>query len=472
VADHTRTQPVGELLRTGTGEPSPQLVLVMNSNNPSESTVRVLLNEFQDVLVGRGPARAFTIDKRQRGKQSLRVALADDFVSTQHVRFSRANGGWWFEDLGSKNGTFLDGERTAKASLYDQALIEIGGSLFLYRIGEVHDAQPIVSDDQLAAPSMRLRTFNGALAAQFAQLAAVAGSRTSVLALGETGTGKGVLARALHELSGRSPFVAVNLATISENLLTAELFGYRKGAFSGAVADHRGLVRAADGGTLFLDELGDLPAAAQSALLLMLQDREVLPIGHSSPVAVDVRVVAATNKDLPDLVEAGHFRRDLLARLEGLTLRLPPLVDRREDLGLLIREIVHRESSCPGAVTLGNLAARALMLYEWPGNIRELEKVLTAAMSLSRGAPIETKHLPEALRSRLTGVQPGASACRVGASSREGFDPKSKQAVVELLRRFGGNVSAAARSIGKKHQQLHKWIKAHGIDVESLRLKT
>jgi transcriptional regulator with AAA-type ATPase domain len=472
VVEHTRTQPVDEILRTGSGEPRPQLFLVMNASAPMESSVRVLLDDFQEVVMGRGTPRAFET-QAHRGRDRLFVRLADDFVSTRHTRFFRANGGWWFEDLGSKNGTLLDGKRVDKSHLHDGAVIEIGRNLFLYRLEETGDRTPIVSDADLVAPLASLRTFNGPLAAQFAKLAAVASSPTvSILVLGETGTGKGVVAKAAHELSQRDPFVVVNLATIPENLLSTELFGHRKGSFSGAASDQKGLVRAADGGTLFLDELGDLPPAAQAALLLVLQNREVLPLGFTAPIPVDLRVVAATNQDVAALVNRGQFRHDLLTRLEGLTLRLPTLANRREDIGLLLRDIIGRTSPAPQGVAFGNLAARALLLHDWPGNVRELEKVVGATLALARGKQVEAAHLPEPVRRVLRDdSSPELASRRQPAASGESplFDPKNRDHVVALLLKHGGNVSAAARAIGRGHQQLFKWIKAHGIDVAALR---
>jgi len=468
VVEKTRTQPIGQPATTGAGQLSPQLVLVLNCAAPLEPSVRILLDAFQEVTVGRGAQRGFVVE-RQRGKQHLRVTLPDDCVSTRHARFYRAKCGWWCEDEGSKNGTFLDRTRLTKASLSDQSLLEIGNSSFLFRLAEVHDVREIVRDQDLSPPSPRLATFGGALAAQFSRLEAVARSTVPLLLLGETGTGKGVVAKALHELSGRGPFVAVHLATIPDNLLSSELFGHRKGAFSGATGDHEGLVRAAHGGTLFLDELGDLPMSAQTSLLRVLQDREVLPLGATRPVPVDVRVVAATHRNLAMAIQQRSFRADLLARIEGVTLTLPSLAQRREDIGLLLRDIIRHESATPNEVKLTTLAARALLSYDWPLNIRELEKAIAAAIPLARGKALDTADLPAPVRRSLAEARVADEASPRSTSRASAFDPRDRMALEALLRDHGGNVAASARAIQKEVLFLRRWIARHGIDLAALR---
>jgi DNA-binding NtrC family response regulator len=251
-----------------------------------------------------------------------------------------------------------------------------------------------------------------------------------------------------------------------------ELFGYRKGAFSGANEDRPGLVRSAAGGTLFLDELGDLPLAAQSAFLRLLQEREVTPVGDHRAVPVDVRVVTATHRHLASAAERGTFRADLLARLAGFTVHLPALRERREDLGLLTAAFLGRFASDPAvAVSFTLAAARALFAHAWPLNVRELEKCIERALVIAGGKPLDLEHFPE-----LTGA-PGecvrsSAAAAVADSSALPLRPltadeqKHREALLVLLRQHSGNISAVARATGKARNQIQRWIRRYGISRE------
>src|SRR5207244_11071980 len=228
---------------------------------------------------------------------------------------------------------------------------------------------------QLRPAAPGIATIAPAMSSALVPLAAIARTALPAIVLGESGTGKELIARALHALSGRrGPCQAINCAAIAQTLLESELFGCRRGAFSGATEGRPGLFRAADGGTLFLDEIADLPMLAQAALLRVLQESEVLPVGATRPVHVDVRVVAAAQRDLRSLAAAGRFRPDLLARLDAFTVALPPLRERREDLGLLCAALLRRlaPDRCE-RLRLEPDAARALLHHAWPLNVRELE---------------------------------------------------------------------------------------------------
>jgi sigma-54 dependent transcriptional regulator, acetoin dehydrogenase operon transcriptional activator AcoR len=284
----------------------------------------------------------------------------------------------------------------------------------------------------------------------------------------ESGTGKELIARAIHALSKRSgAFVAINCGAIPQSLVETELFGYRKGAFSGASEDRLGMIRAADGGTLFLDEIGDLPPASQAAFLRVLQEREVLPIGATKPVSVDVRLVAATHRPLEELVSKGTFRADLLARISGYTVRLPPLRERREDLGMLIAALLARlAGKNADKVTFSPAAARALFKHHWPLNIRELEKCLETSVVLARGGPILPEHLPDGVRSALQ--QRTASADPAPEEEPRVLsdeDRARKDELALLLEQHNGNVSAVARAMGKARTQIQRWIRRYGIEA-------
>ena len=274
---------------------------------------------------------------------------------------------------------------------------------------------------------------------------------------GETGTGKEVFARAIHALSRRSgAFIAVNCGAIPRDLVEAELFGHKKGAFSGATEDRLGLVRAADRGTLLLDEIGDLPLPSQAALLRVLQEREIRPVGAARPSSVDLRVIAATHRPLDRMAEEGAFRADLLARLAGYRLTLPPLRDRRADLGLLAAALAKAGA---GDVTLRPRAARAMLAHAWPGNVRELEKALGTAVILAGGAPLDTEHLPPPVRQALD----RGAAARLAEAQAETRD------LTAALREHEGNIAAVARAMGKARMQIQRMMKKHGLDPGDFR---
>jgi transcriptional regulator with GAF, ATPase, and Fis domain len=299
----------------------------------------------------------------------------------------------------------------------------------------------------------------------------VARSALPVVFSGESGTGKEILARAVHTLSGRSgAFVAVNCGALPETLVETELFGYRKGAFSGANEDRPGLVRSADQGTLFLDEIGDLPLPSQAAFLRVLQEREVLPVGGTRPIAVDVRLIAATHRDLDALVAEDRFRQDLFARISGLKVTLPPLRERREDLGLLIEALLARTGAPPDHGVFDALAARALFRYDWPLNIRELERALAQAVVLAGDAPIGCEHLPDAVADALAPPSADDEPLEPEAEAASGDEEsRLREELTRLLREHRGNISAVARAKGKARMQIQRWCKRFRLDPESFR---
>jgi len=456
--------------RSGASGPEPYVQLALDCSRPLAGSTRYSLAHVDSVDFGRAPARSFRLVD-EAGTRRMSIGLADDWISKTHARLSRVGDNWLIQDLHSKNGTVVNGSVVERALLAPGDVIELGRTLFLF--GEVpattEHAERVVDDTQLTAALPGLPTWLPALARAFSGLEAIAHSPVAVVIQGESGTGKELVARAIHQVSRRTgSMLALNCAAISEKLVESELFGYRKGAFTGADEDRPGVFRAADRGTLLLDEIGDLHEQAQAALLRVLQEQEVLPVGATRPIKVDVRVVAATQVALKDLVTQGRFRGDLYARLAGYVLEVPPLRDRREDLGLLIGTILRRLApDRADRVTFSVPAARTLYAYRWPLNVRELEQALRAALVLSAGRSIELEHLPDDVRPAALGAAHPSDQTRKPARTEE--DSGRREQLVDLLRQHFGNVSAVARTLGKTRAQVHRWIRHYALDVHGFR---
>jgi transcriptional regulator of acetoin/glycerol metabolism len=448
----------------------PVLLLLLECDRPLASSSRHLLADLDQVTLGRGDAR-----RAARTGRTLALEVPDARMSQAHARMVRAGNRWAIEDAGSKNGVILQSARHERVTLDDGDVFELGHTFFLFcdppRAAQVRSLIPLPADCdasalQPAAPG--LDSFAPALLRSTRELAQVATTPVSILIQGETGTGKELLARAARVLAGRSgPFVAVNCGALPETLVESELFGYRKGAFSGAAQDRAGLVRSAERGTLFLDEIGDLSPPSQAALLRVLQEREVTPLGASQPIPVDVQLVAATHHDLHEMIGRDKFRRDLYGRIAGFTVRLPALRNRREDLGLLIASLLRRvvPADVVAEVRFHIEAFRALLAHDWPLNVRELEACLGIAAALAGHGLIRTEHLPESVRGggeeQETGEPPPAPLSAEDAARRD--------ELIELLREHHGNISAVARAAGKARVQIHRWLKRYRLDPERFR---
>jgi two-component system NtrC family response regulator len=293
----------------------------------------------------------------------------------------------------------------------------------------------------------------------------VAQSRASVLVRGESGTGKELIARAVHFNSPRAsqPFIAVNCAALNEHLLESELFGHEKGAFTGADRQRRGRFEAADGGTLFLDEVGDIPLNMQVKLLRVLQERSFERVGGTVPIQVDVRIIAATNRDLEAMIRTGTFREDLLYRLNVITLDIPPLRDRREDIAPLIQHFTDRFALENGrkGITYSREAWELLLHYHYPGNVRELENIVQRGVILARGDVITTDELPAGMKT----LQPESTVDRSGdITDLPGkVERLEKELVLEALRQNDGNQSRAAGQLGLSERNLRYRLKKWGV---------
>ncbi|MCW5802108.1 MAG: sigma 54-interacting transcriptional regulator [Deltaproteobacteria bacterium] len=412
---------------------------------PHRGPARFGLEDVDTITLGRGGARA-----AERRASTLAIALDDARLSTQHARMTRLGARWVLEDLGSKNGTWIGGDAVQQHTLDDGDVIEVGHTMLVFRDhgGEAGDLDGAPDAD---APG--LATLSPALAQQFASVARGARSSVPVMIGGETGTGKELIARAVHALSGRTgPFVAVNCGAVPATLVEAELFGHRKGAFTGAGDERTGLIRSAHGGTLFLDEIGELPGQAQAALLRVLQEGEVTPVGADRAISVDVRLVTATLRDLDEEVAHGRFRGDLLGRLLGLAVRLPPLRERREDLGMLVAQLLDRAS--PSArIRMTPDVVRTLYAHAWPRNIRELERTLAAACALARDV-IDLEHLPESVRASIPSPRVLTSPGALTDDER-----RLRDQLAAALAEHAGNVAAVARALGKDRTQIRRWMR-------------
>ena len=285
----------------------------------------------------------------------------------------------------------------------------------------------------------------------------VAPSDATVLLMGESGTGKELLARALHQLSPRAEkrFVAINCAAIPENLLESELFGYEKGAFTGAYKQTRGKIEVADGGTFFLDEVGDLPLSLQAKLLRFLQERVLERIGGREEIAVDVRVVGATHQNLKKLIEEGRFREDLYYRLSEIVIAIPPLRDRPGDATLIAHALVHKFSQQEGRspVTLKPDALDAIEAYSWPGNVREMENFIKRAVIMADGSQIGAEDL---------GLASGSGEPEP-VNLRQVRDTAERNAIIKVLGRVDGNIVSAAELLGVSRPTLYDLINRHGL---------
>ena len=299
------------------------------------------------------------------------------------------------------------------------------------------------------------------------QIAVAAPTEGWVLITGENGTGKELVARQIHLRSKRAgqPFVAVNCAAIPEELIESELFGHEKGAFTGAIHTKRGRFEVANGGTIFLDEIGDMSLMTQAKILRILQEHRFERVGGTSSIEADVRVIAATNKDLEQEIEKGRFREDLYYRLNVIPLEVPPLRDRREDIPLLVDRFMDRLAAEAQSVrkTVTDAAVQRLEVYPWPGNVRELQNLVERVVLMTPRLVIDVDDLPEHVRSPDRDGRAGSLGPVTLVEARAEFE---REFLIERLRASGWNISRAAERIGLKRESLSRKVKSLGIDVE------
>ena len=388
------------------------------------------------------------------------VTLDDDEVSRNHAALHDVGSTWRLEDLGSANGVFVDGQRVDQHPLVGGEVIRVGCSLLRF-VSEGPAARsgrlPVRHEVLVAGPSME---------AALGLLARAAASDLCVLISGETGTGKELAAKHLHQASGRSgPFVPVNCGAITATLFESEMFGHRRGAFTGATRDNPGHFRSAHGGTLFLDEIGELPVQEQPKLLRVLQDRRVLPVGASSAVPVDVKVVCATNRELGPMVEHGTFRLDLFARVSELVVELPPLARRAEDIPALVDHFISKHDEAGRQVPVE--AMELLCCRPWPRNIRQLENAVRRALLLAGGDPLTPEHFHQP-RTRAGGA-PARTPRAEPAAAEPAAEPPQALKLREVLTAHEGDAARAAEELGISPSQLYRRAKKYGLRVAHFR---
>ena len=403
--------------------------------------------------------------------------LVHETVSRKHlsVRWDSRRGQHVAEDLGSHNGSRIAGADVGgrQTALADGEILQLGDVLVVYERGlglseDTVQAGANVSEDGVPGQSPSVLVLRSGLGK-------AATDPSPVLLLGETGTGKEWIAREVHRLSGRGgPLVAINCSALSPQIIDSQLFGHVKGAFTGATADQPGVFRAADGGTLFLDEIGDLPLELQPKLLRALEEREVQPVGSTKTVKIDVRVVAATNQNLAERVESGAFRRDLYARLALWELAVPPLRERRGDLLAWVDRLytswqAKRPQLAHTPLELSPEAAEAVLLYDWPNNLREIDRLVHELGATELSGPVSLEQLPAwMMAAQPSGAAPTPVPTPTRPPSDGGAAPSkppvpSREEFVAVFEQLDGNVRGMAKHFGRDRRQIYRWIEAHGL---------
>ncbi len=430
-------------------------------------------------------ARALALPARGElpiGRSTGPTALEDATISRAHAAVQSAPTGHMVVDAGSRNGTYLNGARVGAAPcrLRDQDVLRFGDVLAVYEAGRgvalALDGQDPREVDRAAVP--------GEAAAAVLlrwQVSRAAPDPSACLVVGETGTGKERLAAELHRVSARrGPFITLNCAALSPQLVESQLFGHARGAFTGAVGAHQGVFRAAEGGTLFLDEVGELSLEMQPKLLRAIQEREIHPVGETRGVRVDVRVVAATHRELPAMVAQGLFRRDLFARLAICQVDVPPLRARRADVLAWLSLLEARWRAARAGANVGAVApfalhadvAEAMLLAPWPENLRGLERWVHrlasdggGALSLPRLADLGLDRDLSEPSAEPSPAPPVGPVRPAAAASPEAERPGVPDAatLAALLAAYGGSVRAVAKHLSRERKQIYRWMERYGL---------
>ena len=438
-----------------------------------QAAARELQRAVVAIVEGPDSGKKFEINRQKTyiGRSSVcDITLSDPAISGNHLEVEAIEGGYLLRDLESTNGTFMGDTRITGLYLHPGCRFRVGANVMEFR--SLRDVVSIpLSQSQhfghVCGRSLAMREL-------FATLEKVAPSDLTVLVEGETGTGKERVARSIHDQSRRTsrPYVVLDCSSIPKDLMESVVFGHEKGAFTGAVATRKGAFEQADTGTIFLDEVGELDIHLQPKLLRVLESRELKRVGGDRTIKADVRVVAATNRDLRSMVADGAFREDLYFRLSVIQVELPPLRDRLDDVIVLAGELLEAldpKSRFDERLTLSPGAVETLRKHNWPGNVRELKNVLERAASLADGPLLQSHDL-----FLMGSVAPPSLAPKATSFN---FDPEAdyksaKQAVLDdfesryleaLMERNDGNISGAARESGLTRYHLRELLKKHQL---------
>ena len=418
--------------------------------------LRELISEKERIRIGTHAANDLVLDDRT--------------ASRQHCEIQYTDRGYLLIDLDSTNGTFVDGKQIERAFLFAGATITVGSTPIAFTpVNEEIEIEPdgegFLGD--MVGRSLKMRQL-------FGLIKKIAPMDVSVIIQGETGTGKELAARAIHEGSGRAkgPFVVIDCGAIPPNLIESELFGHEKGAFTGASYARPGAFERAKGGTIFLDELGELRLDLQPKLLRVLENREVRRVGGNDTITIDVRVIAATNRDLQKEVQGGTFREDLYFRLSVINLQLPSLRQRRDDIPHIIRHALNEPDilKAHGVKRINARAMEVLQNYAWPGNVRELMNVVSHLLTFSDSEEIDVSQLP----ARLQGEAPAAPVpFNEHLSFKDAKDQVlgafEREYIASVLKRSEGNISRAARESGLHRKSIERLVKKYSLDARAIK---
>ncbi|MBO0798613.1 MAG: sigma-54-dependent Fis family transcriptional regulator [Blastocatellia bacterium] len=442
---------------------APRKILVVDDEKNQREILQLILTGERDET---GASR-YEVKVASSGQEAVRFFKNDNFdLVLTDLKMSGMDGIQLLNELSQIDSSTPVILMTAHGSI-DSVKEALRGGAFDYLEKPLDRAKLLEvltkAVSQMAAVDEEIVGVSDAMERVKKMIVKVATSSSTVLIRGESGTGKERIARAIHKASPRinERFQAVNCAAINENLLESELFGHEKGSFTGAVGEKKGLFEIADKGTLFLDEIGEINVSMQAKLLRALQEKEILRVGGTRPIKVDVRVLAATNRDLEAMVKDGRFREDLYYRLNVIPIHIPPLRQRRDDLQLLTEHFLRKHSSNNArSIKLSPEAKKLIMEYSWPGNVRQLESAIERALLLAEGDEVTVEDLPVEIRSATQSE--GAGGFKLPPEGIS-FEELEKSMIIQAMEQTGWNITRAAKLLGLSFRTMQYRLDKFGI---------